>query len=70
MNRHERIRRQLDNCVEHGVLRGYYAQGNMPGKRWHVEGVGTFSSRAFSTNEVEAFLLGVAAAGIEVRHAG
>lgn len=58
MTRKARIYRQLDCAEEKGYLRSWYAQGNMPGMRWTVETkVGT---RAYTTNEVEAFIHGLA----------
>lgn len=57
MTRHDRIRAQLDWAVEHSVIRSYMVQGDMPGKRWTLEGFG-FSTRSYTTQEVEVFLLG------------
>lgn len=57
MSRTERIRQGLAWAEAKGVIRSWFAQSSMPGKRWTLEGLG-FSSRTFSTAEVEAFLLG------------
>jgi hypothetical protein len=57
MSRKDRIRASLDWSQSKGIIRGWYAQSNMPGTRWTLEGVG-FHVRVFSTSEVEAFLLG------------
>lgn len=52
-----RIHAGLEDCEARGIIRSYYAQGGMPGLRWVLEGVG-FHTRVYTTNEVEAFLLG------------
>jgi hypothetical protein len=57
MNRHEQIRHQLNYLGDHGVIEGYEASGQWPGKRWTLWG--KFSSgRAFTTAEVEIFIQG------------
>ena len=57
-NRHERIRASLTYLATLGVIgTGWYSQGQMPGKRWHVEPMG-YSQRAMTTNEIEWFIMG------------
>ena len=54
------IRQRLDRCVEYGILRDWYSNGDNPGTRWHVEGGehAIFSSRSYTTSQVEDFLVG------------
>jgi hypothetical protein len=61
MNRHERIRQQLDWLVTEGVITDWSAQGQMPGKRWHIIPCG-YSERALTTSGIEDFILGACAA--------
>lgn len=53
----DRIRAGLDWAEKKGIIRSWYGQTGMPGRRWVVGGVG-FSTRVWNTHEVEAFLLG------------
>ena len=57
VERKARIQAQLDKLVERGVIRSYMLQSCMPGLRWTLEGLG-FSTRAYTTQEVEIFILG------------
>lgn len=57
MNRHESIRNQLTWLQDHGVIDGWQAQSQMPGKRWTVWG--SFSTgRSYTTAEIEIFITG------------
>jgi ribosomal protein S8 len=59
-DRHQRIRLQLDYLKEHGVIQRHYTVRGSE-LRWYVE-TRTGTSRAFTTAEVEAFILGAEAA--------
>jgi predicted ArsR family transcriptional regulator len=56
------IRRHLDALIEQGVIRSYQLQSDMPGLRWTLEGYGSFSTRGYTTSQVQDFLTGVWAA--------
>jgi hypothetical protein len=62
MKRYDIIYQQLEKLTELGVVQDYLmVQSNMPGKRWHIIPKG-FAERAYSTSEIEIFILGTHAA--------
>ncbi len=66
-SRKQLIRRGLDALIKLGVIDSYDIQSNMPGLRWVVYGLPSYGTgRAYSTNEVEAFLDGAQAVVVHV----
>jgi len=58
-NRKQLIRAALNALVRIKVIDDYDIQSNMPGLRWVVYGLPTYGTgRAYTTNEVEAFIEG------------
>lgn len=59
-HRREGIIQRLNQCQERGILRDWYCQGDMPGIRWNLEGGAgaIFTSRSYTTSQVEDFLVG------------
>lgn len=56
--RHQRIRNKLALFHKLGIITDGYVQSMMPGKRWHIIPFG-FSERAYTTSQIEDFILGV-----------
>lgn len=58
MARKEAIRTRLEGARRRRQIRSYECVGNRPGLHWILEGYGSFSTRVYTTNEVEVFLTG------------
>jgi len=58
MSRHDRIRQKLIKFEKLGIIVDSYVQSMMPGKRWHIIPYG-YSERAYTTSQIEDFILGV-----------
>ncbi len=63
-NRKQRIREALNALVSASVIEDYDIQSNMPGLRWVLYGLPFYGTgRAYTTNEVEAFIDGASLNG-------
>lgn len=58
MSRHDRIRQKLIKFEKLGIIVDSCVQSMMPGKRWHIIPYG-YSERAYTTSQIEDFILGV-----------